>query len=117
MTAPASWSWWPGVLRRDRPGSGRWCVRLDWSDGTHDLVTYHRTRTAAQRSVAGLNRYWCRGPHRPVSCVVVVISRHDWRLHRDRRGCRAPDCPTPDIDTPVEDRAVGYRVVERGARP
>lgn len=89
-----------GVVRRGSVRMG-WCVRLDWSDGSHHLVAYRAGRSGARRAAIGLERYWSRGRVAPVSCLVVPVSRHDWRLHRFRSGCRAPDCPTntdPDSD-------------------
>ena len=80
-----------------------WCVRLDWPDGTHHLVAHRWSRGAARRAATGLERYWARGPVAPVTCMVVPVSRHDWRLHRFRPDCRAPDCPTStdiSVDAP-----------------
>ena len=88
------------VVRRGRVRVG-WCVRLDWSNGTHHLVAYRTSRRAARRAAAGLARYWSRGQAAPVSCAVVAVSRHDWRLHRFRDGCRAPDCPAPTDHDPT----------------
>lgn len=90
------------VVRRGKVRVG-WCVRLDWPDGTHHLVAYRAGRSGARRAAAGLERYWSRGQVAPVSCGVVAVSRHDWRLHRFRTGCRAPDCPTST--DPEPDRA------------
>lgn len=68
-----------------------WCVRLDWPDGSHDLTAYRAAPAVRAATVA--TTYWSHSPVRPVSCTVVPVSRHDWPLHRDRGGCRAPDCP------------------------
>ena len=92
-----------------------WCVRLDWADGTHHLVAQRWSRGAARRAAAGLERYWARGPVAPVSCVVVPVSRHDWRLHRFRPDCRAPDCPTStNIDAHALDFVRGVRTDRKG---
>ena len=95
---------WDRIARAGRRRAARvgWCVRLDWADGTHHLVAHRWTRRSTIRAATGLDRYWVRGPVAPVSCVVVPVSRHDWRLHRFRPDCRAPDCPsTTDAECAV----------------
>ena len=78
------------VIEARRAG---WCVRLDWPDGSHDLTAYRAGAAPAGRAAAAAAAFWSHGPVRPLSCTVVPVSRHDWRLHRIREGCRAPDCP------------------------
>jgi hypothetical protein len=67
---------------------------MDWPDGTHSLVGFGTTPTAASRRLPGLRRFWARGPLPPDNYRVVGISRHDWRLHARRHRCASPDCPT-----------------------
>jgi hypothetical protein len=81
--------------RRTRAAVG-WCVRMDWPDGTHSLVAFATTHTAAARRLPGLRRFWAPGPLRPDSHRVVRISRHDWRLHTHRPRCASPSCPAGD---------------------
>jgi hypothetical protein len=66
---------------------------MDWPDGTHSLVGFGATRPAAALRMPGLRRFWARGPVRPDAYRVVVVSRHDWRLHARRHRCASPDCP------------------------
>jgi hypothetical protein len=84
-----------------------WCVRLDWPDGSHDLTAYRADAAPAVRAATVATTYWSHSPVRPVSCTVVPVSRHDWRLHRDRGGCRAPDCPDTAGRRPVDPRRRG----------
>jgi hypothetical protein len=74
-----------------------YAVRRDWTDGTHELVGFHWTDTSAARFVDRDRHYWRRGPMRPHSWAVVVISRRDFDLHAKRHDCRAPDCPAPTV--------------------
>jgi hypothetical protein len=41
--------------------------------------------------------YWRRGPMRPRSWAIVVISRRDFDLHALRPACRSPDCPSAEV--------------------
>lgn len=97
-------------IRDARAWEVGWCVRLDWPDGSHDLTAYRTAPAPALRAAAVATTYWSHSPVRPVSCSAVPVSRHDWRLHRDRGGCRAPDCP--DTSTPST-----VRPGRRGAGP
>jgi hypothetical protein len=67
-------------------------TRRDWPDGSHDLVGFRWSATSATRFGARDRHYWRRGPIRPTTWAVVVISRRDFDLHSGRRGCRSPDC-------------------------
>jgi hypothetical protein len=71
-----------------------YAVRRDWADGTHELVGFRWTGASASRFVDRDRRYWRRGPLRPCSWAVVMVSRRDFDLHATRHECRAPDCPT-----------------------
>jgi hypothetical protein len=68
-------------------------IRRQWPDGSHDFIRFGRTPGEAQRGIDPDQRYWRRGPVRPIDYRVVAISSHDFMLHRYRRGCRSPDCP------------------------
>jgi hypothetical protein len=68
-------------------------VRRRWPDGSHDYFRFSRTPGEAQDGIEPDERYWRRGPVRPVEYRVVAISSRDFELHRSRRRCRAPDCP------------------------
>ena len=81
-----------------------WAVRRNWAGGGHEFVALRPTPRAALRALARDRAYWVRGPLKPRSWDVVLISRNDFDLHRDRglergRGaCHAPDCPTAADD-------------------
>ena len=94
-------------IRPARSWEVGFCVRLDWPDGSHDLTAYRAYAAPAVRAATVATTYWSHSPVRPVSCTVVPVSRHDWRLHRDRGGCRAPDCPDTAGRRPVEPRRRG----------
>lgn len=68
-------------------------VRRDWPDGTHDIVGWRTTAGKAERFARRDRECWRRGPLRPRTWSVVVISRRDVQLHGRRHDCRAPDCP------------------------
>ncbi|MDT4989335.1 MAG: hypothetical protein QOI74_3429 [Micromonosporaceae bacterium] len=67
-------------------------TRRDWPDGSHDVVGFRWSATSAARFRERDRRYWRRGPVRPTTWAVVVISRRDFDLHSGRRECRSPDC-------------------------
>jgi hypothetical protein len=69
-------------------------VRRDWLDRTHEFVRFCLSATEAERFIRSDIAFWRRGPWRPTH-AIVVMSRRDFDLHRARRDCRAPDCPTP----------------------
>lgn len=70
-----------------------WAVRLDWPTGDHEFSCGRPDPADAERELAGVARFWARGPMRP-ALRLVRISRNDLDLHaRSRPGCRAPDCP------------------------
>jgi hypothetical protein len=72
-----------------------WAVRLDWPAGDHEFCCARDDQEAAEKELAGVARYWARGPMRP-RLSLVRISERDLDLHtRARKGCRAPDCPLP----------------------
>lgn len=68
-------------------------IRRRWPDGAHDFVKLRATPGSAQLAIEGDQRYWRRGPWRPVEYRVVAISRHDFDLHQRRHFCKSPDCP------------------------
>jgi hypothetical protein len=74
-----------------------YAVRREWTDGSHELVGFRWAPTSATRFLDRDRHYWRRGPLRPRSWAVVVVSRRDFDLHAKRHGCRAPDCPTPSV--------------------
>jgi hypothetical protein len=80
------------AARSTLPPHVGYSVRLDWADGSHSFAGYVRNLTPAERSCDAIVRYWQRGPVRPTNYEIVVISRHDWKLHARRGQCRAPDC-------------------------
>ncbi|HLL66941.1 MAG TPA: hypothetical protein VK453_14725 [Micromonosporaceae bacterium] len=91
-------------LMGGEPVSGGWragfAVRRDWPDGSHDLIAFDPDRGVAYREGAKDRAFWVRGPVRPCSWSIVVLSRRDFDVHHGRRLCRAPDCPTP-LDAPA----------------
>lgn len=87
-----------GLARRRVPDSAVvFAVRRDWPDWrTHEFVAARLTQDDAERAAAAEHAYWRRGPARP-RVSVVRISANDFRIHRDRRDCRSPDCA---VDSP-----------------
>jgi hypothetical protein len=68
-------------------------VRRDWPDWhTHEFVSPRLTEQAAVAAAAADFAYWRRSPLRP-RVSVVRMSANDFRVHRRRRDCQAPDCP------------------------
>src|SRR6266568_4067097 len=94
--------------RRSRPVQD-WragcAVRRDWPDGTHDIVGWRATALKAERFARRDREFWRRGPLRPRTWSVVVISRRDVLLHAKRRDCRAPDCPVAATVAPAREDA------------
>jgi hypothetical protein len=85
---------WRGVIRRRVADCTQIAaVRRDWPDlHTHEFVAARLTEPEAVRAARAELAYWRRGPLRP-QLSVVLISANDFRIHRRRRDCRAPDCP------------------------
>lgn len=77
-----------------------YAVRREWPDGTHDFIELSLTVLGAQAGARQDHEYWRRGPVRPRSWSVVVISARDFDLHVGRRLCRAPDCADADVAAP-----------------
>jgi hypothetical protein len=71
-----------------------YAVRRDWEDSAHEMISFRWTVVAAAKALDRDRRYWRRGPMRPVSWAIVLISKRDFDLHADRHGCRSPDCPS-----------------------
>ncbi|MEU8006933.1 hypothetical protein AB0B66_37720 [Catellatospora sp. NPDC049111] len=84
---------WFGLARRRVPNAAViFAVRRDWPDWhTHDFVAPRSTEAEAVRAAHNELAYWRRGPARP-AVSIVRMSVNDYRIHRDRRDCRAPDC-------------------------
>ncbi|WP_155375788.1 hypothetical protein [Catellatospora vulcania] len=84
---------WFGLARRRMADAAAvYAVRRDWPDWhTHDFVAPRLAQAEAERAAAAELAYWRRSPARP-EVSVVRISVNDFRIHRDRRDCRAPDC-------------------------
>ncbi|BCJ76528.1 hypothetical protein CS0771_60720 [Catellatospora sp. IY07-71] len=85
---------WGGLIRRRVRDSAEICaVRRDWPDlYTHEFVAPRLTEQDAAQAARAELAYWWRSPLRP-RLSVVRISANDFRIHRHRRDCRAPDCP------------------------
>jgi hypothetical protein len=71
-----------------------YAARREWADGSHDLVGFRWTEASAAKFVDRDRWYWRRGPVRPQSWELVLVSRRDFDLHAGRDGCRSPGCPT-----------------------
>ena len=69
-------------------------VRREWPDGCHELVGFSGDVAQVERFLRRDRAYWTRGPVRPESWEVVLVSRRDFSLHAARPDCRAPDCPS-----------------------
>jgi len=81
-------------LRRVESWRALYAVRRDWPDGGHEFVGMNTSTVDAERFLSRDRRYWRLGPMRP-TYAVVEISVRDFELHRVRRECRSPDCPSP----------------------
>lgn len=94
MTALMVGTGWYGMVRRRVLDSVViFAVRRDWPDWrTHEFVSPRLTAADALRAAAADHAYWRRSPLRP-RVSVVQMSANDFRIHRDRRDCAAPDCP------------------------
>ena len=86
---------WYGLVPRHMPDTQElFAVRRDWpGQGTHEFVSPRLSAASAIRESAADGRYWRAGPVRP-RLSVVRISANDYRIHRRRRDCASPDCPT-----------------------
>ena len=78
--------------RELRAWEAGYAVRRDWPDGSHEFIDFSVTAAQAGVRAERDREYWLRGPVRPRSWSVVVISQRDFTLHLGRRQCRAPDC-------------------------
>lgn len=84
--------WFGLARRRVADGAVVFALRRDWPDWcTHEFVAPRLTLGEAERAAQTDFAYWRRGPSRP-AVSVVRISVNDFRIHRDRRDCKAPDC-------------------------
>jgi len=84
------------LLRRPARGDG-FAVRLDWPGYgpvlvCHDLTQFTPSLERAQRRVVSTERYWARGPLRPLAVTVVPIDYATYRVHP--RECGSTACPT-----------------------
>ncbi len=85
--------WYSMVRRRVLDSFEIFAVRRDWPDWrTHEFVSPRLTAADALRAAAADHAYWRRSPLRP-RVSVVRMSANDFRIHRRRRICAAPDCP------------------------
>jgi hypothetical protein len=91
-------------MRRKAHGTGRrqpwqagYAVRRDWPDGAHELISFRWAVVSAAKLIDRDRQYWRRGPARPQSWAIVMISRRDFDLHAARAGCRSPDCPAAHV--------------------
>ncbi|MFC5007483.1 hypothetical protein ACFPIJ_57955 [Dactylosporangium cerinum] len=82
-----------------RPGSGAsgFAVRIDWPavvgrSVSHDFVRFATTLPKAQRCAASVQRFWRRGPLRPLAVTVAPMTWSEFLSHR--QPCPALDCPT-----------------------
>ena len=84
------------LLGRPVPGAG-FAVRLDWPGYRqalvcHDITQFTPRLQRALPRVGSTERYWSRGPLRPLAVTVVPI---DYAAYRDHpRECESMDCPT-----------------------
>jgi hypothetical protein len=84
------------LLWRPARGDG-FAVRLDWPGYgpvlvCHDLTQFTPSLERAVRRVAGTERFWSRGPLRPLAVTVVPV---DYATYRDHpRECASTACPT-----------------------
>lgn len=84
------------LLRRPEPGDG-YAVRLDWPGYgpvlvCHDLTQFTPSLERAARRAAKAERYWARGPLRPLAVTVVPTGYATFRAHP--RECDSTACPT-----------------------
>ncbi len=84
------------LLRRPVPGAG-FAVRLDWPGYgpvlvCHDLTQFTPSLERARRRAVKAERYWARGPLRPLAVTVVPIDHATFRAHP--RECDSTACPT-----------------------
>jgi hypothetical protein len=84
------------LLRRPARGDG-YAVRLDWPGYgpvlvCHDLTQFTPGLERATRRAVAAERYWSRGPLRPLAVTVVPIDYGTYMAHP--RECASPACPT-----------------------
>jgi hypothetical protein len=84
------------LLRRPVPGDG-FAVRLDWPGHgpvlvSHDLAQFTPSLQRARKRAASTERYWSRGPLRPLAVTVVPVGYAAFLAHP--RECASMACPT-----------------------
>src|SRR5690349_14348089 len=84
------------LLRRPAPGAG-FAVRLDWPGYgpvlvCHDFTQFTPALGRALQHVVSTERYWSRGPFKPLAVTVVPIDYATFRAHP--RECPSMECPT-----------------------
>ncbi|MDG4795173.1 hypothetical protein [Micromonospora sp. WMMD1082] len=79
-----------------REGLWGYAIRREWRNGEHDLFGFTSDRDEADRAVACDERFWRRGPVRPLAVYVVPTNAAGVDRH-SVDGCRAGSCP----DSPV----------------
>lgn len=84
------------LLRRPVPGDG-FAVRIDWPGYRpmlvcHDLTQFTPSLERARRRAAKVERFWARGPLRPLAVTVVAVDYPTFRTHP--RECGSTACPT-----------------------
>jgi hypothetical protein len=84
------------LLRRPTRGDG-FAVRLDWPGYgpvlvCHDLTQFTPSLERALQRVVSTERYWARGPLRPLAVTVVPIDYPTYLAHP--RECSSVGCPT-----------------------
>jgi hypothetical protein len=75
---------------RVKAWTGGFAVRRDWPDGTHDFFGLSPNLALVLRRLARDERFWRRGPLRPVGRTVVWMRGDTFRLHP--RWCRGSRC-------------------------
>ena len=74
-------------------GRAGWTVRVNWADGTHELIGFHPDRRRAERKLRSLARWWTPGPARPYGYAVLAIEHTRWKAHTAATPCADDGCP------------------------
>jgi hypothetical protein len=75
-----------------------YAVRVDWGNGSHDVMLFSPSLARVQRRMGRARERWRRSPVRPVAWNVIVTDRISYRVHGG--SCTDPGCVLAGLGVP-----------------